>query len=291
MRNLAIEAILRRPDYYVTGTLQRFFRMADGSVERLRDARNTADTARQRWEDEASKNLLVAATPAEDRAAPVASAMVSIWQPGYIGPVLPFLALIGTIGGADPAAWRPAVALGLAALALLFISAALVGNVSRYRYPVDPMLAVLAVGGVAWLVMVIRVSGWSEAGPPPGRSVGGRSRRYRSWGAAPTDVDHVGEQPDGDRLERRKQQQQRRVVQNLAEHEPADQKDRRRQHEQTEGDRQVDLQRPEDQRQPDHQHEEVERVLDRPDLRLASPGVVVDLDVLHQVATVRARPG
>ena len=55
MRNLAIEAILRRPDYYVTGTLQRFVRMADGSVERLRDARNTADTARQRWEDEPSK--------------------------------------------------------------------------------------------------------------------------------------------------------------------------------------------------------------------------------------------
>jgi 4-amino-4-deoxy-L-arabinose transferase-like glycosyltransferase len=156
MRNLAIEAILRRPDYYVSGTLQRFLRMADGSVERLRDARNTADTARQRWEDEASKHLLAPATPAEDRAAPLASVLVSIWQPGYVGPVLPLLALLGTIAGLVRPAWRPAVALGLASLALLGISAALVGNVSRYRYPEDPMLAVLAVGGAAWIYEVVR---------------------------------------------------------------------------------------------------------------------------------------
>ena len=151
MRSLAVEAILRRPDYYVSGTLQRFVRMADGSVERLRDARNTADTARQRWEDEPSKHLLVAATPAEDRATPLASALVSIWQPGYVGPVIPLLALLGMVVAFVRTEWRPAVALGLASLALLFISAALVGNVSRYRYPVDPMLTVLAVGGLAGL--------------------------------------------------------------------------------------------------------------------------------------------
>jgi hypothetical protein len=156
MRNLAIEAILRRPDSYVSGTLQRFFRMADGSVERLRDARNTADTARQRWEDEPSKHLLQPATPAEDRAMPLASALVSIWQPGDVGPVLPLLALLGTIVALIRPAWRPAVALGLASLALLGISAALVGNVSRYRYPVDPLLAVLAIGGLAWLVGLVR---------------------------------------------------------------------------------------------------------------------------------------
>jgi hypothetical protein len=155
MRNMAIEAILRRPDYYVTGTLQRFTRMADGSVERLRDARNTADTARQRWEDEPSKHLLAPATPAEDRAMPFASALVSIWQPGYVGPALPLLALLGTVVALLRPAWRPAVALGLASLALLAISAALVGNVSRYRYPVDPLLAVLAVGGLTWLVGLV----------------------------------------------------------------------------------------------------------------------------------------
>jgi 4-amino-4-deoxy-L-arabinose transferase-like glycosyltransferase len=155
MRDLAIEAILRRPDYYVQGTLQRFVRMADGSVERLRDARNTADTARQRWEDEPTRHLLVPATPAEDRAADFASLLISIWQPGYVGVVLPLLALLGMLTGVVRRAWRPAILLGLASFALLFISAALVGNVSRYRYPEDPMLAVLAVGAVAWIVEMV----------------------------------------------------------------------------------------------------------------------------------------
>jgi 4-amino-4-deoxy-L-arabinose transferase-like glycosyltransferase len=150
MRRLAVEAILRQPGYYVQGTLQRFVRMADGSVERLRDARNTADTARERWEDDASRHLLQPATPAEDRAAPLAAALTSIWQPGYVGPAIPLLAVLGTVVSLLRPAWRPAVTLGLAAFALLFISAALVGNVSRYRYPADPFLAVLAIGGLAW---------------------------------------------------------------------------------------------------------------------------------------------
>jgi 4-amino-4-deoxy-L-arabinose transferase-like glycosyltransferase len=187
MRTLAIEAILRRPDYYVAGTLQRFTRMADGSVERLRDARNTADTARQRWEDEPSKHLLMPATPAEDRAMPLASALVSIWQPGYIGPVLPLLALLGTIVALLRPAWRPAVTLGLASLALLGISAALVGNVSRYRYPVDPMLAVLAVGGLGWLIVVVRDRigarpDKKEAGDRSGVGAGIQRRTERSVG-------------------------------------------------------------------------------------------------------------
>ncbi|MCC7368883.1 MAG: glycosyltransferase family 39 protein [Chloroflexi bacterium] len=172
MRTLAVEAILRQPGYYAAGTVQRFVRMADGSVEQLRDFRNTADTARQRWEEPDSAHLLQPATAAEDRAAPFASLLVSIWQPGYVGPLLPVLALLGLLGALLWPAWRPAVALGLAAFALLFISAALVGNVSRYRYPTDPFLAVLAVGGVAWLVDLVRArlrtssAAGSAASPP-----------------------------------------------------------------------------------------------------------------------------
>jgi hypothetical protein len=169
MRNLAIEAILRQPGYYVQGTLQRFVRMADGSVEQLRDARNTADTARERWEDEPSRHLLQPATRAEDRAAPTANVLTSIWQPGYAGPVLPLLAVLGTVVALVRPAWRPAVTLGMAAFALLFISAALVGNVSRYRYPADPLMAVLAVGAVAWLVdrLTRTTSRSRSSGPPP----------------------------------------------------------------------------------------------------------------------------
>ena len=160
MRDLAIEAILRQPGYYVRGTLQRFFRMAGGSVERLRDARNIAERPASAGRTSRAATA-PPATPAEDRAAPPL-AVVLVWQPGYVGPVLPLLALLGTRGAAA-AGLAAGRVLGLAALALLFISAALVGNVSRYRYPADPLLAVLAVGALAWIVSLVQRG--SDAAP------------------------------------------------------------------------------------------------------------------------------
>jgi 4-amino-4-deoxy-L-arabinose transferase-like glycosyltransferase len=155
MRDLAVEAILRRPEYYVQGTIQRFVRLSSGSVERLGAYRNTSDVARERWEDEPTRYLLTPTTPAEERAAPAAARMVALYQPGYLGPALPLLALVGLAVAAARPANRPAVVVGLAAVALLFASAALVGNVARYRFPLDPMLAVLALGGLVGLVQAL----------------------------------------------------------------------------------------------------------------------------------------
>src|SRR6266540_1705056 len=74
MRDLAIEAILRRPGYYVQGTLQRFVRLSLGSVERFGAYRNAADVARQRWEDDESRDLLVPASCRRARGADVSGA-------------------------------------------------------------------------------------------------------------------------------------------------------------------------------------------------------------------------
>ena len=46
----------------------------------------------------------------------------------------------------------------LTVLALVFPSAALVGYVPRYRYPADPLLAVLAAGGVVAAVALARLA-------------------------------------------------------------------------------------------------------------------------------------
>jgi len=152
MRDLAIEAILRRPGYYVQGTLQRFVRLSLGSVERFGAYRNAADVARQRWEDDESRDLLVPASSAEERAAPTSAALVSLYQPSYLGAALPLLSVVGLGLSLARPAWRPAALVGLAAFTLLFISAALVGNVSRYRFPVDPLFAVLGLGAVMTII-------------------------------------------------------------------------------------------------------------------------------------------
>jgi 4-amino-4-deoxy-L-arabinose transferase-like glycosyltransferase len=175
MRELAIETIARQPGYYLQGTLQRFTRLSLGSVERLGAYRNTSDVARERWEDEGTLHLLLPATPAEERAAPTATALVALYQPGYLSPVLPLLATLGLACAFLRTEWRAAVVLGLASLAVLGASAALVGNVARYRFPEDPLLAVLACGGLVWLV------GWAGARirRTPPTTVSGRAGRVR----------------------------------------------------------------------------------------------------------------
>mgnify|MGYP007013285840 CR=1 FL=1 len=45
-------------------------------------------------------------------------------------------------------AYRPAMLPFLVALVLIAVSAMLVGDVPRYRYPVDPLMYVMAAGGL-----------------------------------------------------------------------------------------------------------------------------------------------
>ncbi len=169
MRDLAFEAILRDPGYYVRGTLQRFARLAQGSVERLAAYRNTSDVARRDWEHEGTRHLLAPATPAEERAVPTAAALVVLYQPGNLGPILPLLAFVGLAVAALRSEYRPALLVGLAAPALLLASAALVGNVARYRFPADPLIAVMALGALASLTRMARrpgrLEGWARSLP------------------------------------------------------------------------------------------------------------------------------
>lgn len=177
MRDLAIEAIMRRPGYYVQGTVQRFLRLSQGSVERERGYRDGSDVARQRWEDADSRHLLAPTTPAEERAAPTAAALVALWQPGHVGAALPLLALVGLAFAIAQSARRPAAVLGLAGLALLLASAALVGNVARYRFPADPLIAVLALGAVASTLQSLRFARRPRRGMPSRRETHGQPRQ------------------------------------------------------------------------------------------------------------------
>ncbi|MFN8521717.1 MAG: glycosyltransferase family 39 protein [Chloroflexota bacterium] len=152
MRDIALEAIRCDVGEYLRGSLQRFVRLASGSTERLTTLRGVSDVARREWEDTDTRHLLPPATTAEDRSAAAAAILVALYQPGYLGPLLPLLALVACALAAWSPTHRPALLLGLATVALLAVSAALVGNVPRYRYPVDPLIAVLAAGAAGEIV-------------------------------------------------------------------------------------------------------------------------------------------
>ena len=56
--------------------------------------------------------------------------------------------LLGALLALVAPAYRPAVLPFLVAFVLIAVSAMLVGDVPRYRYPVDPLMYVMAAGGL-----------------------------------------------------------------------------------------------------------------------------------------------
>lgn len=153
MRQVAQEAILERPGYYVAGSLQMAWQIVLGKEKE--------DTYSDRWVMRRDKDwveqwesrvdhLLTPSTLAEQQSVESAQRLTEIFQPAAFGAILPILAglglLLATVGA------RPALLPGLAGLGILLASAALDGPVPRYRYPLDPLIALFAAGALALLV-------------------------------------------------------------------------------------------------------------------------------------------
>jgi 4-amino-4-deoxy-L-arabinose transferase-like glycosyltransferase len=158
MRTIALQAILRRPGYYLTGTSGMFVETFVGRPIRLRQDwlpwRNIA------WEPRV-EHLLPVVTPVEDRAFGAAERLVTVYDPARIAPLLAILATVGTLAGLR-GGQRFALLLGLLVLVLLLAGAALIGIEWRYRYPLDPLIDVLAAGGLVTL-LALAVSGVRRA--------------------------------------------------------------------------------------------------------------------------------
>jgi hypothetical protein len=165
LRQVALEAISRHADYYLTGSLRMAREILIGKREtviapwRDRTTRNWDN----RWDPRLTP-LVKDAPTAEGPEYERADALVSFFQPYRWRQPLAVLLAFGVLGAVARPSWRPALVIPLAAAAIIFASAALDGNVWRYRYPVDPLLAVVVGGGVqaiwsAALWMVRRTSG------------------------------------------------------------------------------------------------------------------------------------
>lgn len=152
-REMALDVIRRQPLHYLTGTARMFWQIFAAEYERLRTDWKTQGRrlSRDEWDDRV-EHLLANPTPHQEAEFPRAEAVVNLWQPVYWQPWLPFLSLLGlavALAGRGPV--RGAAVLGFAALLLMLVAAALDGPVPRYRYPADPLIALLAAGGALWL--------------------------------------------------------------------------------------------------------------------------------------------
>jgi 4-amino-4-deoxy-L-arabinose transferase-like glycosyltransferase len=168
MRDLAVEAIQRQPSYYVLGTLGSFARLAQGPPERVGDHWETRRESRNReeWEGEPEiRHLLGPPTPAQERQYREAELLLTLYQPGRFGPVVPILALVGVVALLASPRRASGALIGLTVVGLLLASAALVAPLPRYRYPAEPLFALLAAGGAVTIV------GWIGTRLPTRRRV------------------------------------------------------------------------------------------------------------------------
>jgi hypothetical protein len=149
MRGVALEAIARRPVDYVQGSLLFTGQVVLGEQEPLRGhwkQRANKDWAEQ-W-DNRIDHLVAPVTPQQTDAQPLATALTDFYQPSRAGWLLAALFLFGCLLVWRQPTRRPALLLAVIAMTLLGASAFLDGPVQRYRHPVDPLLTIIAAGGL-----------------------------------------------------------------------------------------------------------------------------------------------
>ncbi|HEX3244508.1 MAG TPA: glycosyltransferase family 39 protein, partial [Chloroflexota bacterium] len=170
LRDFATELISSQTDLYLAGSINKARAILLGEVERLgfhwnsRVDREMRDT----WTSNASiAHALTPPSEVQRREQSATEALLRVFQPAQHRSLLGVLMTLGLLAPLLRTQARPAWLIPVATLALVIPAALLVGQVPRYRYPADPMLAVLVGGGVttlAWLA----AAGWSRFVPMRG---------------------------------------------------------------------------------------------------------------------------
>jgi 4-amino-4-deoxy-L-arabinose transferase-like glycosyltransferase len=156
MRQIAIEAIARRPLDYLGGSLFFTGQIFLGRQEPVQAhwRQRASKEWQEQWDDRLD-HLVGSVTPEQNSRQPVAAALTTIYQPAQLSWLLLILAVGACLVAAADPARRPAILLGAVVIALISLSAFLDGPVLRYRYPLDPLIAVPAAGGLVTAVEAV----------------------------------------------------------------------------------------------------------------------------------------
>jgi hypothetical protein len=146
MQSLAVDAIRNRPVYFVTSTFEAFWEIVLGEPINVR--REGVPVADADFDREARAALR---KPIYRLDAPRAQAFLSIYDPARLGLLIPALFVLGVVVALARPGQRWLLLPALTTLALIGGSAAVVGGELRYRYPQDPLIALVICGGLVAL--------------------------------------------------------------------------------------------------------------------------------------------
>lgn len=152
LSDLAVEAIRKRPAYYLSQSASFAWDILSGTPINIR--REGREWKEIDWERRARPVLQ---RPVYRLDADRAQRLVSVYDPSRYGPLIPILFGAGLVLAAVGLAPRWLLLPGLAVTVLIAGSAALVGPVERYRVPLDPLLTLLSVQAVATAAGLTRV--------------------------------------------------------------------------------------------------------------------------------------
>lgn len=171
LRDIATEAIMRDPILWVSGTVDMFYELLKGAPkeedvswhQEVHDQPRVANSWGPRF-----NYLLEPPPPAHVNEAREAGQLAHIFRPSRFAWWIVGLGLVGAVLSLVVRAYRPALLPFLVALVLIVVSAMLVGDVPRYRFPVDPLMYVMAAGGAVGLVRVaVRLARRARTVPTP----------------------------------------------------------------------------------------------------------------------------
>jgi 4-amino-4-deoxy-L-arabinose transferase-like glycosyltransferase len=153
MQDIAVRAILARPLVYVRDVIENIYSMFMFDTSKVNESLEYHWTL---WNDVGwrgdVRRYVGPATPQQEASYPYLTVLDSIYQPARTAGLLLVLFIAGMGLALWTPRWRPVLAVALAALALIGISAATVGAVPRYRVPTEPMIDVVAMGALVMLV-------------------------------------------------------------------------------------------------------------------------------------------
>jgi 4-amino-4-deoxy-L-arabinose transferase-like glycosyltransferase len=150
MGSFAAEAIKNRPSYFVSSSVSAFFDILLGRpINVRREGVPVSDADFERTARAALRK------PVYPRDVPRAQGLLSIYDPSLYGWLVPLLFGLGLVMAAFCRTQRWLLLPGLVALALIGASATLVGPELRYRFPQEPLIVLVAVGGVVTVARLV----------------------------------------------------------------------------------------------------------------------------------------
>lgn len=174
LRDTAIAAIREKPATYTRLVLEDTWKILAGAPQTLeyrlkRRDRSTGPAGGQ-------VEFLIESSPDQQESLRLASQLVTFYQSPNFGLLVPALFFLGLLASLVVPGWRAALVPGVIVLSLAVASATITIGRFRYHYPTDPLMHVIAFGGILFLWRLIGAA-WQQA---RGSIAGGVARRQPS---------------------------------------------------------------------------------------------------------------